>query len=124
MQNAVRHGEGDLLQFAGQVDPHDTDTAGDTKGHGGEVHNSANPRLDQLVGHALGMGSGHGNHSQLDLPVSNNFRQAIQLANLDILDVRADLFGIGFESRDDAEPLLHETTVTQEGPAQVSDPHQ
>jgi hypothetical protein len=73
-----------------------------------------------LVGDTLGVGGGYGDHAQFDLPIGNDFRQAIKLANFDILDMRADLFGVGFEGSDDAEALLHEPPVTQEGSSQVS----
>src|SRR5690606_4512648 len=89
VQNAVGHGESDLFEVASQVDPHDTDTAGDTEGHRGEVDNSADAGLDQLIGHALGMNCRNSNHAQFNLPVGNHFGQAIELADLDIFDVRA-----------------------------------
>lgn len=124
MQNAVGHGKSDLLQFTGQVDPHDTDTAGNAEGHGGEVDNSADSSLDQLIGYCLCMRCRYSNHSQFDLSVANHFSQAVQVANLDVLDMRANLFRVGFKGGDNAESLLNEATIAQESTTEVAHPYE
>src|SRR6266498_4965966 len=113
-----------ILQFNGEVDVVDHDLLGHLQHDGREVQDSGNATADQLVGHLLGGGSGHGDNGHAHAAFPHDVFQLFDRINrlLDLLVASA--IHVDVEGGDDLESFLLEPAVGQESQAEVADSDQ
>lgn len=93
------------------------DVVGDVEGDGGEVPDGANADLDHGVGDGLGVGGGDGENADLDVFAFGEGGHFVDVVDVFTGDGFADDGGVGVEAGDDADAVLIEAFVAEEGAA-------
>ncbi len=113
--------ERQALQFHRQIDANQAHGRRQADGDRGEVHDSFHAGGHEFVGHRLSGSGRHHNHAQLDALLDHNFCQPVEVVDRHAFNIAARLRGLHVERRHDAEVLLPEAAIAEQGPTQVTD---
>src|SRR4051794_17661833 len=93
----------------------------------GVVEDDLHPRLDEVVGHALGRLGRHGKHADDDVLLGDHLVEVVVRPHAQarlVPDRLTDLAGVGVEDRHDAEPVVGEDVRAGDGLTEVAGPEQ